>query len=258
MQTVLQGTYKGDTMATRDVNIHTVERRISAILGGTLLLQSLTRRSPALGEKALAAALLYRGISGHSFLYQGLGISTANEQHGQADNTPEVERSITIEKSADELYRFWRAPQNLSQIMGDLGEVTEMGNGLTHWVVQGPWNRRIEWDTQFVEERPGELLRWKSVDGSPYPNEGSVQFRSAPRDWGTEVTLHFRFDAPGGTLSNNVVNSVIIIPRLLVEKALRRFKSLAESGEYPTLKHNPAARPSSYADTNEPPAYAHS
>ena len=247
-------------MATSNVNIHTVERRISALLGGTLLLQSLTRRSSAIGEKALAAALLYRGISGHSFLYQVLGISTANEQqqHGQADNAPEVERSITIEKPADELYRFWRDPQNLSHIMGDLGEVTETGNGITHWVVQGPFHRRIEWNTQFVEERPGELLRWKSVDGSPYPNEGSVQFRSAPRDWGTEVTLHFRFDAPGGTLGNKAVNSAIIIPRLLVEKALRRFKSLAESGEYPTLKHNPAARPSSYADAHETPSYAHS
>lgn len=245
-------------MATRNVNIHTVERRISALLGGTLLLQSLTRRSPALGEKAFAAALLYRGISGHSFLYQALGISTANGTHGQADNAPEVERSITIEKSADELYRFWRDPQNLSHIMGDLGEVTETGNGITHWSVQGPFHRRIEWNTQFVEERPGELLRWKSVDGSPYPNEGSVQFRSAPRDWGTEVTLHFRFDAPGGSLGNKAVNSVIIIPRLLVEKALRRFKSLAESGEYPTLKHNSAARPSSFAEAKETPSYAQS
>lgn len=245
-------------MAIENVNIHPVERRISAILGGTLLLQSLTRRSSSSGEKALAAALLYRGISGHSFLYQALGISTANErqQPRQADDMPEVERSITIEKSADELYRFWRNSQNLTQIMGDLGEVTETSHGITHWIVQGPLNSRIEWDTQIVEERPGELIRWKSVDGSQLSSEGSVRFRSAPRDWGTEVTLHFRFDAPGGTLGNRAVKSFSIIPRLLVERALRRFKSLAESGEYPTLKHNSAARASSYADANETRSYA--
>jgi hypothetical protein len=31
-------------------------------------------------------------------------------------------------------------------------------------------------------------------------------------------------------------------PKLLLQKALRRFKSLAETGEIPTLQRNPAAR----------------
>lgn len=235
-------------MAITNVNMHQLERKASTILGGILLFQSFARRSPSLGEKALAAVLLYRGISGHSFLYQALGMSTASKAERQkAGDAPEVERSITIEKPANDLYRFWREPQHLSQIMGAFAEVTEGSGGQTHWAVQGPFNRRIEWDSQIVEDRPGEMIRWKSLDGARIPNEGIVRFRSAPRDWGTEVTLRMRFNPPGGALGNKIVKQLSFAPRMMVEKALRRFKSLAETGEFPTLKRNPAARTESYA-----------
>lgn len=235
-------------METAKVNIHQTERIVSAGLGGRLLLRSLPRRS--LGGAALASALLYRGISGHSYLYQALGMSTAEREGiGASADTAEVERSITIGKPANELFRFWREPQRLSQILGDIAQVTQVSGGRQHWVVHGPFNRRMEWDTQVIEDHPGELVRWKSLDGAPLPNEGLVRFRPAPRDWGTEVALRFRFDAPGGTLGNAVAKRLGIVPGMLAEKALRRFKSLAETGEIPTLKHNPAARIDAYAHT---------
>jgi uncharacterized membrane protein len=236
---------QGGIMETAKVNMHQMERIVSAGLGGVLLLRSLPRRS--LGGAALASALLYRGISGHSYLYQALGLSTNGT--GASAETPEVECSITIGKSANELYRFWREPQNLSQILGEVGQVTQVSGGRQHWVVNGPFNQRLEWDTQIVEDRPGEMVRWKSVDGASLPNEGLVHFRPAPGDRGTEVTLYFRFDPPGGTLGNTLAKRLGIVPRMAAEKVLRRFKSLVETGEIPTLKHNPAARPGAYAHT---------
>jgi uncharacterized membrane protein len=228
-------------METAKVNVHQVERLASTLLGGALLTQSFKRG--LLGGALIAIAggdLLYRGISGHSFLYQALGISTANS--GTIDHQPEVERSITIEKPANELYRFWREPQNLSQIMGNFAQVTEMSDNQMHWLVRGPFGRNMEWDTRMVEERPGEFLHWKSLEGTSVYNEGSLTFRPAPRDWGTEVILHLRFDPPGGVLDNLAAQRGGIVSRVVVEKALRRFKSLTETGEIPTLEHNPSAR----------------
>ncbi len=232
-------------METAKVNIHQTERIVSAGLGAVLLLRSLSR--PSLSGVALASALLYRGISGHSYLYQALDISTNGT--GTPANAPEGESSITIGKSANELYRFWREPQNLSQILGDVAQVTQVSDDRQHWVVHGPFNQRMEWDTQIVEDRPDETVRWKSLDGAPLPNEGLLRFRPAPGNWGTEVTLRFRFDSPGGMLGNTVAKRLGIVPRMLADKVLRRFKSLVETGEIPTLKHNPAARPSAYAHT---------
>jgi hypothetical protein len=33
-----------------------------------------------------------------------------------------------------------------------------------------------------------------------------------------------------------------VVPRTIATQALRRFKSLVETGEIPTLEHNPSAR----------------
>ncbi|GHO48286.1 YgaP-like transmembrane domain [Ktedonospora formicarum] len=140
-------------------NVHPVERRISAALGGALLLKSLTRRS--LTQATLATALLYRGLTGHSFLYQLLDISSAPGGRQREAGAPEIKRAITIEKPAYELYHLWRDPQNLSRILGDFAEVSQGGDNRMHWRVQSPFMRTLEWDTEIVEERPGEIIRWQ-------------------------------------------------------------------------------------------------
>jgi uncharacterized membrane protein len=200
----------------------------------------------------VAAALLYRGVTGHSYLYQLLGMNTANGSgqsttgRGASSGNPTFERSITIEKPANELYAFWRDPRNLSRIMGNFAEVTGTSENRTHWVLHIPViNQKPEWDTQYVEERPGELLRWQSVAGSQIPNEGSLSFQKAPADWGTVATLSMRFDPPGGVLGDSVAKALSIAPRIGLEQVLRNFKSLVETGELPTLAHNPSARATS-------------
>jgi uncharacterized membrane protein len=98
------------------------------------------------------------------------------------------------------------------------------------------------WDAQITEERPGELLRWSSLGDAELPNEGTVRFAPAPAEWGTEVSLHLRFGPPGGALGRAAANLLPVIPRMAVDKALRRFKSLAETGEIPRLERNATAR----------------
>jgi uncharacterized membrane protein len=229
------------------VNVNQVERRASLLLGGVLLVTGLRRRSPVGAVLALAAGeLLYRGISGHCHLYQTFGLSTADGRRLQEAGAPgdamQVERSITIGKSADELYRVWREPGNLSRIMGHFAEVTTVSENRTHWLVRGPLGQSREWDVRVVEDLPGELLRWESIEGAELPSEGTVRFRPAPSDWGTEVTLRLCFQVPGGTIGAAVVKLLPVAPSLLVSKALRRFKSLVETGEIPTTEHQPAAR----------------
>jgi uncharacterized membrane protein len=230
-------------------NVSQGERAASVALGGALLLYGLSRRS--LGGVALAVVagdLLYRGISGRSPLYQALGMSTASpampsrREATLFARAPETARAMTIAKSADDLYRLWHEPQVLSRIMGHFAEVTATGAGRTHWVARAPRGQRLEWDAQVVEDRPGELIHWKSVGDTRIPNEGTVRFRPAPGNRGTEVILRFRFHPPGGALGETAARLLRIVPSMLAEKALRRFKSLVETGEIPTTAHQPAAR----------------
>jgi len=67
-----------------DINVGDAERAISAVLGGTLVLLGLRRRS--LGGAAMALAggdLIYRGVRGHCHLYQALGLNTAAAGQGR-------------------------------------------------------------------------------------------------------------------------------------------------------------------------------
>lgn len=58
-------------------NIGEIERVVSSILGGTLLLGGLARRSlPGLALAATGAAFLYRGATGHCKVYESLGLDT--------------------------------------------------------------------------------------------------------------------------------------------------------------------------------------
>ncbi len=239
--------------STDDVSgVGQVERMASAVLGGALLTLGLGRRT--LGGTAMALAsgeLLYRGLRGrrHVLRALGLGASGAREPHEPEARAepPEVRRSLTIGKPAEVLSRFWREPENLSRIMGHFAEVTAVGPDRMHWRVHGPLGKSLEWDTRLVEEHPGELLRWESLEGAELPNQGSLFFRPAPGNWGTEVTLHIRFEPPGGVLGEAVMKRLSMVPGLLALRALRRFKSLVETGEIPTVAHNPSARADTHA-----------
>lgn len=62
------------------INVGRAERIASAIAGGAMLLHGLTRGSlSGLVTAALGGGLLYRGATGHCYLYQTLDISTADE-----------------------------------------------------------------------------------------------------------------------------------------------------------------------------------
>lgn len=216
-------------------------RLVSVALGGAVMMVGLRRRSLVGTAMTLIGGwLCYRGISGRTLISELFATSAT------ADAT-EIERSITIEESADELYQLWRDPQQLAHIVGHFAEVTSVGEDYQQWVVPLPVGR-LAWDARIVEKRPGEFLRWESLAGAILPNEGTVHFHSAP-DHRTEVTLQIRFDPPGGVLGDRAVERLDTGPRLLAGTALRRFKSLAETGEIPTLEHNPSAHGSDSGDT---------
>lgn len=154
----------------------------------------------------------------------------------------EVEKSVTVGKSADELHRFWRDPEMLTQVVGSVAEVAPAEEDRHRWTVDGPLGRGLEWETEIVEDRPGEVLRWRSTEDATVPNEATVRFRPAPTDRGTEVTLSLRFHPPGGRIGRTAMELLGIVPEVLANEMLYRFKSLAETGEIPTLERNPSAR----------------
>ena len=100
---------------------------------------------------------MQRGVTGHCYAYQALQINTARsrQQQGSREYAAEVQRSMTINRPADELYRVWRDPANLRRIMEHFAEVAATGETTAHWKMPIPMMAALEWDTRIVEERTG-------------------------------------------------------------------------------------------------------
>jgi uncharacterized membrane protein len=231
------------------LNVAVSERLISTAIGGLLIARGLRKRSAlSLAGAAAGADLMYRGITGHCHLYDALGVNTAGSKKAGSEvnpDAPEVRRAITISKSPQELYESWRDPVHLAQIVAHFAEVTPGANGLMHWRVRGPLEQVLEWDSRYTQEQSGRKLAWETVPGSTLVNRGEVTFEPGPNGVGTEVRLSMQFEPPLGTVGSGVMKALHLIPRGIAGQALRRFKSLAETGEIPTLQHNPSGRGSS-------------
>jgi uncharacterized membrane protein len=164
-----------------------------------------------------------------------------DEDEAQVGATPDaldVVRSITILDSPEHLHSIYESPGTLAMIMEHFARVSDRGDGKTHWSMDAPLGRTLVWDSQIVENQPGRTIAWRSLPGAEMPNEGEVYFQPGPEDRGTEVKMHFRFDPPGGVIGDAAMKLFNLVPELMISKALRRFKSLAETGEIPTSNIN--------------------
>src|SRR5579875_1956057 len=112
----------------------------------------------------------------------------------------EVQKAITINRPAAELYAYWHDFENLPRFMAHLDAVRATGAGRSHWTATAPANQTVEWDAEVVEDRPNALIAWRSLDGAAVTNSGAVRFTPAPGDRGTEVHVDLRYDPPAGAL----------------------------------------------------------
>ena len=143
----------------------------------------------------------------------------------------EVTKAVTIQRPAEEVYGFWRDFENLPSFMEHLESVDVQDGGRSRWTAKGPAGRSIEWEAELVDDRPAERLSWRSLPGATVENEGSVDFRPAPGDRGTEITVRLRYAPPGGTLGAAVAKLLGEEPATQLADDLRRFKQVMETGE---------------------------
>lgn len=222
------------------VNVGQVERLASAIGGGALALYGLTRGNlPGVALALLGASLVYRGTTGHCYAYQAMGVNTAG---GETENPNvsvrgghgvKVEKSITVNRTPEELFRFWRNFENLPRVMSHLEAVQVTGGNRSHWVAKAPAGTNVEWDAEVYNEKENELIAWRSLEGADVDNAGSVHFTPSTTGRGTELRVVLKYDPPGGKIGAAVAKLFGEEPDQQLDEDLRRFKTMMESGEVP-------------------------
>jgi uncharacterized membrane protein len=147
------------------------------------------------------------------------------------DRAIRVNRAITINRSAEDLYRFWRDLTNLPQIMHYLEAVTPLDGRRSHWKAKGPLGVSIEWDAEITEDQPDLRLAWRSLPNASVQNSGSVRFEAAPGKRGTVVYVELHYNPPGGPVGAAFAKLFGRAPEQEVAHALREFKQMMELGE---------------------------
>ena len=225
-------------------NVSNPERWLSVVAGAALAAFGLKRRSVSgLAIASIGGGLLWRGATGHCAVYKSLGLNTNGDGERQV-SVPYgrgigVEKSLTINAPAEQIYTFWRNFENLPRFMEHLQSVDVQDSMHSHWVAKGPAGLKAEWDAEIINEIPGELIGWRSVEGSNVQNAGSVHFSPAAGGRGTEVKVVLRYDPPGGALGAAVAKLFGEEPSMQVMEDLRRLKQLLEAGELATTAGQP-------------------
>ena len=226
--------------------------RIASMAGGGLLAAYGLKRG-GLGGILLAAgavALVQRGVTGHCSVYQSLGVNTAGDEEeggtkeleGAQDGPVHVSSVMSVDKPADELYRFWRDSANVPRFSKWVDSVRVDSPTRAHWSYSGPMGRAWEWDTEITEERDGEFFAWQSLTGSDVHTSGSVRFREMGHDLGTEVTYTVDFAPPLGAVGAAVAKLFHGASEDQLRADLRNFKRLMETGEIATTDGQSSGR----------------
>lgn len=108
--------------------------------------------------------------------------------------------SLVMKRSPEELYRFWRDFQNLPRFMPHLESVQVSGDRRSHWVARAPAGMTVEWDAAITEDRPNQLIAWRSLDGADVDNSGTVRFERAAGHRGTVVKVELLYSPPAGVI----------------------------------------------------------
>lgn len=152
------------------------------------------------------------------------------EEHPESSGIT-VHKAMTVTRSPEEAYRLWRDFEGLPRFMRHLESVRVTGEGYSHWVARGPGGTRFEWDAELLDDRPGELIAWRSLPDSSVAHAGRVRFRPAPGDRGTEVHVELRYAPPAGRPGALIAKLFGREPSQQVDGDLRRFKQVLETGE---------------------------
>ncbi len=147
----------------------------------------------------------------------------------------------TILASPETLYKAWSAVEEIPLWQEYVVSVTSIGEKKSHWVMGNPEDaegKRIEFDSEIVEDEPGKKIAWQSITEG-VEQSGAVTFTPHPSGKGTIVLLQQMVKVPGGAVGNAVAATSKRGPKQIVIENLRHFKQMVEAGSIPSVAGQP-------------------
>ncbi len=136
-----------------------------------------------------------------------------------------VNDSIIVKGKVEDIYDLWADFENFPNFMEPLESVQKTGERRSHWVVNGPFDQKIEWDAETTTLEPNKRIAWNSVGGD-VKTTGQVTFTALPGEQ-TQVNVTLQY-APEQTVSSVMAAPLLSDPEQKLQDSLRNFKKYAE------------------------------
>jgi uncharacterized membrane protein len=138
-----------------------------------------------------------------------------------------VTQSIDVAVPVRTAYNQWTQFEEFPEFMEGVKEVRQLDDLRTHWVAE-VGGKREEWDAEITEQRPDQLVAWRSTTGTQ--NAGVVKFEPLS-DAKTRVTVEIEHEADGVA---EKVGSALGVDDRRVKEDLERFRDMIEQRGGPT------------------------
>jgi uncharacterized membrane protein len=202
-----------------------------ALLGRGLNASTTNRNRVAAATAAVVGVTLLDTLAGSRLSRETDGMAVGAARGVREQRGVHVKTSITINRSPEEVYLFWRDFTNLPRFMAHLESVQVLDDRRSRWKARAPAGSSVEWDAEILEDQPNERIAWRSLQHADVANWGSVRFVPAPGGQGTEVHVELRYEPPGGAFGAAVAKLFGEEPGQQVRGDLRRLKQVLETGE---------------------------
>ncbi|HEY3296538.1 MAG TPA: SRPBCC family protein [bacterium] len=136
----------------------------------------------------------------------------------------QITQTIIVERNINDVFQLWANFENFPQFMKNIKSVRKMGDRKSHWVMDGPLGKNVEWDADTTVLEPNKRIAWQSSGGT-IDTKGEVLFRSINPDE-TEVTATIQYKAPTGA---ETIAKLFDNPEKKLKEDLENFKQFAES-----------------------------
>ena len=214
-------------MQAHDINVGQTKRMISAVAGGALIAYGLSRMS--LGGLFIAAAggaVAYRGFRGHA---DQRGRAAVGARRNVGNLGVKIDEEIVVDTPPQRVYAVWRNLENLPRLLSHVERVEVLDPTRSRWTVKGPAGARVSWDAELINDKPGEVIAWRTTDSQLVNHAGSVTFEPAG-EGKTRARVSLQYDPPGGRFGHAVASLVSADAGSQVANDLAEFKRALEEG----------------------------
>lgn len=200
-------------------------RLIASVGGGVLAVYGALRRDGlGAGLSALGVGLTTRAITNKP-ARRLLGIDSG---HRAVD----IQKTIEIGAPVEDVFSFWENVENFPHFMRNVLNVTDRGDGRSHWTVRGPAGATVNWEAETTEWVPNELIAWKTIAGPTVENAGFIRF-TPTENGGTRLHIRLSYNPPGGAIGHAIATLFGSDAKTELDEDLARMKTMIETGRPP-------------------------